>query len=152
MTNIKAIIFDWGRVLWDPESPALFSETLEVLNYCFEKYPLGLVTLSKSESPLERRQKIKASGVEKYFKFILAGAEDKGELFKKAAELLNFSPANILVVDDRIRRMDYVIKNGFQTVWLQKGKFSCELPDIQTGFPKYTIKELREVINLLTHI
>ncbi len=41
-----------------------------------------------------------------------------------------------------IRRIKYGIKNGYPTVWLQKGKFSNELPNTETGEPLLIIKKL----------
>jgi len=37
LPKIKAIIFDWGRTLFDSEKKTLYPETEEILNYLSKK-------------------------------------------------------------------------------------------------------------------
>jgi FMN phosphatase YigB (HAD superfamily) len=148
--KIKAVIFDWGRTLHDPETDALFdgvSEMAEELSRC---YQLVLVSLAKSDSPEGRRKKIEESGIAGYFKFIIAGGGNKIEICEEALADLGLMPEEVAIVDDQvIRGIAWGNHRGATTVWVKKGKFAGELPTKETGDPTFTVSDIVELKNLL---
>jgi len=149
LEGIKAIIFDWGRTIYDKDNERLFLETKEVLEYCAKKYTLAIVSLAIDDDIEGRFVKLDAYDIRKYFKFALFHASDKDSSFRNAIGNLNLKPEQILVVDDRIKRSSWCIKRGCKVIWIQKGKFANELPDDITGFPHLTVKSLKEIINFI---
>ncbi|MFA6274290.1 MAG: HAD hydrolase-like protein [Candidatus Paceibacterota bacterium] len=151
---IKGIIFDFGRVLFDSETKKEFSESEEIVSYCKEKgYKLALVSLV---SPLanatlsERKNQIESSNVYKYLEFVEVTDQDKDKSFDEVVQKMNLPRDQILIVDDRtVRGIKYGNKNGHPTVWLQKGTFANELPNLETGAPTYIIKLLQELKNIV---
>lgn len=149
MNNIKAVIFDWGRTIYDKDNERLFPETVEVLEYCASKYSLCIVSLAIDDDIEGRFVKLDKYEIRKYFKFALFHVSDKDSLFRNAVGNLNVPNNQIAVVDDRMKRLAWSIQHGLQTVWVQKGKFADELPSEETGQPKFTIKELAELRKIL---
>ncbi len=149
-SKIKAIIFDWGRTLHDPDIDSLFPGTQEVLEELSKKYTLALVTLAKSQSPEYRRKTIKESGIKPYFRAIVIGNEEKDKLYEEALKELALLPENVVVVDDRtIRGISWGNRSGAMTIWMRRGKFAEELPTIETGDPTHTITDLSALTRIL---
>lgn len=146
---IKAIIFDWGRTIYDKENEKLFLETKKVLQYCFEKYELALVSLAIDDDIEGRFSKIDEYDIRKYFKFMLFHASDKNSLFRNVIGNLNLKPQEILVVDDMMRRLAFPISLGCQTIWIQKGKFINEIPNEHTGKPTHIAGSLEEILEII---
>ncbi len=155
--EIKAIIFDWARTLYDVENEKEFDDAEDILIYCKTKnYRLGLVSLvDKEESIIDttiksRNQQIDNSPLKKYFEKILITDGNKDLIIKEMIKYFNFLNNEILIVDDRtMRGVRYGDKHGCQTAWLQKGTFKDQLPNQETGIPTYTIKSLSELKNII---
>jgi len=155
--NIKAIIFDWARTLYDVNNNTEFLEAEEILKYCKKKdYYLILVSLvAKIESVpgtslKTREEQINNSSLGKYFDKVLVVEGDKDQALDELIKELNFSRKEVMMVDDRmIRSIQYGNRNGHPTVWLQKGTFADELPNLETGMPTFTIKTLSELKDII---
>jgi FMN phosphatase YigB (HAD superfamily) len=146
MSHIKAIIFDWGRTLHDPDADGLFAGTSEVILGLSQKYKLALVSLAKSQSEDERRKTITESGIAEYFEIILIGEENKEDMYEEVIQKLALSPREVAVVDDRVvRGISWGNKCGAVTIWFQYGKFADELPTEETGTPTTIISDIREL-------
>jgi FMN phosphatase YigB (HAD superfamily) len=155
--QIKAIIFDWGRTLFDSELKKEFSESEEVVSFCAKRgLKLAVASLVSEHSivGLEGRMKqIENSPLRKYFYYALVTDKDKDKILSELVEKLGFQSEKILIVDDRVvRGIKYGNKNGHPTVWLQRGKFENELPNDETGLPTFTIKTLPELKEILVQI
>ncbi len=147
--KIKAIIFDWGRTLHDPESDSLYPGVRDIVMALSKNYGLALVSLAKSDSPEGRRKKIGESGIAEYFKTILVGVEDKDNLYEEALTNLKATPQEVVIVDDRvIRGIAWGNRRGAVTIWIRQGRFADELPSTQTGSPTFTINDLKEIESL----
>ncbi len=151
---IEAIIFDWGRTLFDSDGKIEFPESEDILKYCKEKgYRLGLVSLTSMYSNAglaERKNQIDDSVLRKYFEFALVTDTDKDVLFEQAVRRFDLPYENILVVDDRTARgIKWANQKGCQSVWMQKGKFADELPNAETGQPTHTIHNLSELLKII---
>lgn len=150
--NIKAIIFDWARTLYDRDQGGEFSKADDVLQYCQQKnYRLALVSLlTQKNSPgatLEmRRIEIENSPLRKYFEIVRVTDTDKDALFEQVVKHFGLPYEDILVVDDRtVRGIKWANQKGCQSVWIKKGRFANELPSAETGQPTYTIHKLNEL-------
>ena len=175
MEGIRAIIFDWGRTLYDNDNNWLFPETKEVLEYCVQKYKLAVVSIAAQGESEERFAKLSLLGIRHYFQIALFS--DKGSaaheiagfsladttqemidriafrqkmfLGRNAIGNLGVKPHEAVVVDDRARRIGWAIALGCKTIWIQKGKFAHELPNKETGHPTTTVKSLAEIMKFL---
>ena len=142
MEPIKAIIFDWGRTLYNRETGEPFPEAYEVLEYCSKNYRLAIVSLGLLGDMEERIEKINK------FKFDKAYNVSR-TAFRDSTTKFNLEPKEILIVDDRIFRLIWPMANGFKTCWLKQGKFAGELPTLETGNPTFTILNLKELHNII---
>lgn len=151
MADIKAIIFDYGRVLHDRETGGGWVEgAREVLDYCKSRYRLALVSLVKGEKPAQRMEKLVGAGFDGYFEVIDMVEDDKDSAFERTVEKLGVPHVNIALVDDRtIRGVRWGNQHGCTTIWLRRGKFANESPNQQTGEPTWTISDLRELKKIL---
>jgi len=144
------IIFDWGRTLYDNDNSGLFPGAVEILEYLSKKYILSIVSLVTRETPGERRKLIKDSGVGGYFASIGITAKDKNRMYRLCMNRHNMSPEDCLIVDDRVvRGISWGNRKGCATIWVCQGKFCQELPDKNSGFPTFTIRDIGELRGLL---
>ena len=154
MQNIKAIIWDWGRTLYQSDEKIEFPQSQEILEYCKSKdYRMVVVSKAGPASTVdvpERTQQIEASPLRKFFELAFVTDQDKAEFFERAVAHFNLPREQILMIGDRARReVTYANKHGHPSIWIQKGKFAHELPDEQTGQPTHTVKSLSEIKNII---
>lgn len=144
--NIKAIIFDWGRTLYNPDIKQPFPGVMNLLEYLSGKYTLAIVALA-SDGNVERRMRvIREHDMGKYFASIfIEGGNDKDRLYDALLVKLAIPSKEAAIVDDRVvRGIRWGNQHGCVTVWMKQGKFSAELPDKDTGRPRHTIHDIRE--------
>ena len=152
--KIKAIIFDWGRTLFDSETKKEFPESEKVLALCakrgYKMATVSLVTHHANATLDERKRQIDTSPLRKYFEYTAVTDTDKNKELDKAVLKLNLPREEILIVDDRvIRGVKYGNLHGHPTIWLQKGKFENELPNDETKSPTFIIHSLEELADIL---
>lgn len=146
MTMMKAIIFDWGRTLYENENQQVFPEAAEVLEHLSKKYILALVSLIPEGTVEVRKEVINRSGLAKHFASIALTLDNKDAMYEMTLKRLALKPEEVVIVDDRvIRGIKWGNRNGAKTVWLKKGKFSAELPNSDTGEPTHTIENLSQL-------
>lgn len=151
---IKAVIFDWGRTLFDSANKIEFAEAKEVLEFCKARgLRLATVSLVRAVSNTaleERTQQVEHSPLRPYFELALVTDVDKDVLFDQVVQHFGLPREVILIVDDRmIRGISYGNAHGHPTVWIKKGKFAGEFPNAQTSMPTYMITELSEFKKIL---
>ena len=151
MDNIKAIIFDWGRTLFDSETKKEFSDAEQILTLCMERgYRLTLASLANIFTPKERMKQIEGSPLWNFFEIVVVINKDKDKILDEIVLKLNLPRNEILIVDDRvIRGIKYGNLRGHPTAWLQKGKFANELPNAETKSPSFIIHSLAELANII---
>lgn len=151
--NIKAIIFDWGRTLFDVDTKNEIMGSEDILSYCKQKgYKICVASLVRANTTIEeRKNQIKCLPLGKYFDmFEVSDEKEKDNILEKLIKKLNLQKEEILFVDDRVvKSIKYGNKNGYPTVWLQNGVFANELPDEDTGKPTFVIKSLLELKNII---
>lgn len=153
MYNIRAVIWDWGRTLFDSESKLEYPGAQEILEYFQAKnckqVVVSLVTDNSNATLDERQQQIEFSPLKPYFELVLVGEENKDDMLDEALVYLDSSPEETLIIDDRvIRGIKYANQKQIPCVWIRQGKFSDELPNSETGEPTYTINALEELKKL----
>ena len=153
--NIKAIIFDWGRTLFDIDLKKEIYDSGDTLSYCKQKgYKICVASLARpltGDSTEERKKQIKNSLLYKYLDILeVTDEKEKDEILNRLVEKLDIQREEILIVDDRVvKSIKYGNKNGHPTVWLKSGPFANELPDLETGIPTFTIETLSELKTLI---
>jgi len=148
MNNIKGVIFDYGRTLHEDESNQFLDNAKDVIQYLSKKYKLAIVSITWLETMEKRWKQIRDADLEKYFVSIelVPTPEEKERAFNDAIKKFGCSFHEVAIVDDRtVRGIKWGNQKGCVTIWLQKGKFSQELPNEETGQPSFIIKELNEL-------
>ncbi len=148
---VKAVIFDFGRTLYDRDNDRFFLEVPEVLEKLAPKYKLAIVSMAVSDDPEERKGVLRENSLEKYFDSIFFVKEDKDSAYEQALLELGVSPEEVAVVDDRIKRgIAWGNRRGATTIWFRNGKFKDELPGEETGEPAHIVTNLSELEGILT--
>lgn len=153
--KIKAIIFDWGRTLFDMDTENIFPDSEHILEYCKEKgYKMCVASLARramGNTPEKRKNQILNSILNKYFDFIeVSEKKEKDNILDSLVEKLNMDRKEILIVDDRvIKSIKYGNTKGHPTVWLKRGLFENELPNEETKNPSFIIKSLLELKDIV---
>ncbi len=149
MGNIRAIMFDWGRTLYDSENNALFPGTESVLQLLSTLYLLVIVSLASDGNIEKRMQLLRKYDIEQYFTAVYISQEDKDALYTTALSRLELPAKDVAIVDDRVMRgIRWGNAHGATTIWLRRGKFINEEPNEETGTPTYVISNLEEVCSL----
>ncbi len=145
---MKGIIFDWNGTLYEKKK-GLFPKTESTLKTLKQKYKIGLVTLGK-EGVEERRRILERSGILHYFDSVIVDTSKSADHYTRCMNDLGTNPSNTYIVDDRTKR-GIMIGNalGCKTFWIQKGEFSHELPDEQTGEPSFRIDSVEDLLRFL---
>ncbi len=148
--DVKAVIFDYGWTLSDPNDGGFFSDVKETLAYLSPKYMLAIVSKASGSTPSERIASLKSFGVYDYFSSILFHETDKDGIFQETLRKLKVDANETAVVGDEMKReIAWGNKNGALTIWLRKGDFINELPNKETGNPDFEIKELSDIIKII---
>jgi FMN phosphatase YigB (HAD superfamily) len=149
---ITAIVFDWGRTLYDSEREALFPEVPDLVPRLARDYRLAIVSLVTGDYAARvaaRSAALRDSGLEAYFSAVHFVSVDKDAAYVEALAELGVSPTTTAIIDDRVRRgIAWGNQHGATTVWLRRGRFANELPDAATGEPTYTIAAIGELAAL----
>lgn len=98
---IKAVIFDYGYTIYDPETKGFQPDALATVATLSKKFKLILV--SRTADTKKRLEEIEKAGFDRYFDFIKVIDKDKET--KNFEDILNhfkYQPEEFLVVGDRI--------------------------------------------------
>lgn len=146
--NIGAIIIDWKRTLYDPDTKTLIDGSQELLQVAQElAVPLYLIGKGGEDMYAEARR----LGVHEHFTEIVfqEGAKEEG-LFRP---FITKNPKETLFIGDRIRSELAAGKSlGATTLWVRQGKFAEEMPENDAQKPDYTVSSLSEARVLLTQL
>lgn len=144
----KALIFDFGRTIYDKDNNCLFPKITEVFEYCRTNgYKLFMI----SNYETGREEIIRDSGVRKYFdKIVVTKGKNKKD-FLRCISGVGLEPKDVLVVGDRIKS-EIRIGNelGADTVWFKHGKYSGVKPENYAEKPTHTIIRLQQLFDILT--
>jgi len=152
--TIKAIIFDWGRTLYDSDTAALFPDATGIVDHLARSYSLAIVALIArgdfEAGVRERYHILRDAKLMPHFAAILFDREDKDRLYARALDGLHLRATDVAIVDDRMHRgIRWGNQHGATTIWLRRGKFRDECPTADTGQPTHTIQALTELREML---
>jgi FMN phosphatase YigB (HAD superfamily) len=137
----KAIIFDFNRTLYDPDTQQLMPDVLNVLRYLKQ---LGYKMFLIGKGTEERKTLIQDIGVAPFFDKIIVKDEKD---FNDFLNLKNEYPEHeFYSVGDRVKKeIKYSNQVGCKTIWLKRGKFAIEEPIEPDETPWKIINELHEI-------
>jgi len=142
---MNAIIFDFNRTIYDPDSKALCSGALECMQNLSGKYSLYLV----AKGGIERKELIESLGIKQYFKIVSVQPEKNVEQFIACKEDLP-PDTTWCVVGDRVKKeIRYGNECGMKTVWYRSGKFAEEEPSEEIEQPDVTIDDLSDLEKII---
>lgn len=147
--GLKGVIFDWGRTIHKAETDAFFPETKEVLERCSQKYRLAIASICATGDMTHRFELLEQAGLRRYFDFVLFDFRDKEVLIQDIINNWGIKNEEVAVIDDRIKRLTWPIRNHCKTIWLKKGKYASEAPDEDAGQPDVIISSLEEILKLI---
>ncbi|MBI4036598.1 HAD family hydrolase [Candidatus Daviesbacteria bacterium] len=140
---MKAIIFDFNRTLFDPESDKLIDGCKDVLRALSKDRTLVLI----SNAADSREDLIHKLGIGDFFKKIILTKQKNKNDFISICQSLSISPSEVMVVGDRVKG-EISIGNslGMTTVQFLNGIFANELPSDEMEKPKIIITNLKELL------
>ncbi len=143
---IEAVIFDYGRTLYDPSTGKLFPEADKVLSeLANHQIRLGLVTIAVDTQ--SRRQELARFGIEEFFSSIEVVDLRKRKDFTVTLEALKTDPQQCVVIGDSLKReITEGNRIGAVTVWTRQRLFSSRQPRNDLERPKAVIDNLGELV------
>lgn len=148
---VKAIIFDWGRTLWDNDNDVLFSDSKEILGYLKGKgYRMAVLSISAPEDFEQKYETIKKSGLASYFDKVLVSTKKEKEEIDEINKVWSLEYKDIVMIGDQvIREVAIANKLGMDSILVKRGKFADQIPTEETGNPTYTISTVSELKSIL---
>lgn len=142
--NTQAILIDFNRTIFDPNTNRLYPRAVEILKYLAQSYDLYLI--SKMES--DRMEKLEVLGIKDLFVKAYFVEEKTEKLFEEI--LQTYDKKHSYVIGDVVKNeISIGIKIKTNTIWVRQGKFKdIELPSWHEK-PTHIIKELEEIKNII---
>lgn len=146
MKKQNIIIFDFNRTLYDPEKRELFPDAIKTLSALERR---GYLLFLISTAVASRNKLVKELKIESFFEKIIFSKEKSLKDYKDILVLGKTDLQKSYVVGDRIKQeVTFGNMLSFQSVWLKKGKFANEMPESEMEEPTFTIKELKELLQI----
>ncbi len=147
---VKAVIFDFNRTLYDPDSGALVDGAMQVLGVLSKSF--RLVLLSKAGDG-NRKGLFDELGITSFFEFVRV-VEEKSELeFREMVGRLGLNSSEVLAIGDQVKKDVKLAKAvGCKTVWFKQGKFAGVEPDSFEETPDYVVSSLLELPKLVSSL
>lgn len=142
-----AVIFDFNRTIYDPETGSMLSGAREVLDALRARsVPLYLVSKADESRP----QVLKEMGVEDFFAELFFVERKDPTLFFEILKRAGVQPKQMYVVGDHLHKeIRCGNQCGMRTIWLKRGKFSDLEPATEADHPWKTVGEMDEVLGLI---
>lgn len=142
----KAVIFDYNRTVFNPESGTLNQGVSELLVQLRGK-GFKLFLISKGNE--DRGKQIEELGLYDSFDHITVVQEKSSNDFQGCLELCP-PDTRFYVVGDRVKKEIRLGRElGMKTIWYKQGKFSNELPEEESEKPDYTISSFDEILKII---
>ncbi len=125
----------------------LFDDAAELIDYCKDKYTLGIITNGDSN---QQRKKIEKTGLDKIISNIFISGEvghakPEKEIFEVACKTMGVKPENCLMIGDKIEvDVQGGLNAGMKAVWMNRRNEKSDY--------KYQVTELTELKDLLNKI
>lgn len=138
---MKAVIFDFNRTLYDPETGSFIKGAIASLD-ALKKDGMLLFLIGKGSN--ERANLINELGLHRYFDEIIVKEEKDLADFQYLKK--KYSGADFYVFGDRVKKeIRFGNECGFKTIWFKNGKFAGELPASEDEKPWKTISDFSEL-------
>ncbi len=148
---VEAVIFDYGRTLYDPEVDNLFPGTIETLEWLQQnEIKMGLVSVALTDDVTERISDLDRFNLKRFFDAIDIIARSHEKDFALILEKLGVEPERCVVIGDNLKR-EITVGNmmGAYTVWTKERLSADWQPDGDIQTPKATIHKIEELIEIL---
>ncbi len=141
----KAIIFDFNRTLFNPETDTLMPFAKEILEHCIQSYDCYLISYDEGN----RKSLLDDLGISRFFKKIALVSKKTRAHFEEIIKPFRYDA--VYVVGDRIKG-EIALGNElhYTTIWYQNGKFATQLPQETYEHPRHTITSLQELIAIIS--
>ena len=144
---IKAIIFDYGYTIYDPEIKGFQPDAMATIKFLSDKFKLILV--SRTSDTEARLRQIEAVGFDQLFHYIKVIKKEESKDFKDILDFFKFKPEEFLVVGDRITsEITQGKKLGMLTCRFLYGPEKNLVPENELETPDFTIEKLSDVIRI----
>ena len=141
---MKAVIFDFNRTLYDPETGAFVPGAIKCVE-ALKKDGALLFLIGKGTN--ERAELISELGLHRYFDEIIIKEEKELADFEYLKK--KYPEADFYAIGDRVKKeIRFGNACGFKTIWLKRGKFASELPEGPGEKPWKTIGDFDELLPL----
>jgi FMN phosphatase YigB (HAD superfamily) len=138
---VKAVIFDYKRTIFDPDTNGLVSGALELLT-ALKGDGVKLFLIVKGDA--ERRGEMERLGILPFFDEIIINPHKSAEDYQRCTRLCP-PGTQFFAVGDRVREeIRHANACGMTTIWLKRGKFSVEEPTSADEQPSFTVTELSQ--------
>lgn len=151
--NIEAVIFDFGRTLYNHDTGDLIPQSIETLSQLRDMgLKLGLVSIALTDDLNPRLQQLDQFGLTKLFQSIdIQPRSQIGKDFTKVlSELSVTNNQKCLVVGDNLKR-DIACGNvlGTFTVWTRQNLSANWQPQNEIQQPKAIIERIQDLVPLI---
>ena len=152
--NIEAIVFDFGRTLFNPDTGTLFPHTTETLEKLKEKgIKMGLLSVANTEDTIQRLNELEDLGLSSFFQSIeIVPRNTKGKDFTNVLKELGVRGdlSKCMVVGDNLKReIESGNKIGAYTVWTKQNLSADWKPQNERQIPRATVVDIKEIITLI---
>jgi FMN phosphatase YigB (HAD superfamily) len=145
--DMRGIIFDFNRTIFDPESGALFDGARELLSALHHE---GVAMILIAKTGEDRQKLLQELQIDIYFTEVRFLIQKRLEDFRKIVDYYRLNPSKTFVIGDRINlEISLGIQLGLQTIWFRNGRFAHEEPDVQNGRPSHTAYNWAEIQSIL---
>lgn len=144
MSNV--LVVDFNRTIFEPDIGSLTWGAQKFLSTARKRgYLLVLLAQAKGS----RRELIADLGLEPYFTEIILTNQKNEKQFKDIAIRLDADLSHSFVIGDRaLKEILLACNAGWRTIWLKRGKFSEEVPDLKSN-PEFTVSRLTHALNYI---
>lgn len=144
--SAKAVIFDYNRTIFDPDSDALMPGAKDLLTTLHQE-GIPMFLIAKGDD--ERRKQITHLGLEPYFKKIIVNQHKSADDFRSCLAMCE-AGTTFFAVGDRVKEeISHANACGMTTIWFRNGKFANEQPENDSQKPQFTIGNLDEVLAII---
>lgn len=142
-----AVIFDFNRTIYDPETRGLVPGARELLLE-LQRNSVPLYLVSKADE--SRPQLLEELALKDFFKEAFFVERKDPALFFEILRHADVHPKQMYVVGDHLHKeIRCGNQCGMRTIWLKRGKFSDLTPEMEADSPWRTVEEMTEVLGLL---
>jgi len=143
--QMKAVIFDFNRTLYDPENGAFVEGAISSIESLRAK-KVKLFLVGKGTN--ERANLINELGLHRYFDEIVVKEEKSLEDFEGLKK--RYPDEDFYVIGDRVKKeIKYGNQCGFKTIWFKNGKFAEEIPENPEEKPWKIIENFGDILKLV---